>query len=216
MCGAKRSNFLKQHSGWGWDSAEGPAQSVILLHFTVSGEGSHGVWFHPHDLLCFSGFHISSQGVTTLLHSSPAMHSWQCRYIHIHVQHTYLYTIAIYGVCTLCLCVCTHLQLIWNRSFYHGAKAPALARFLTSRLQREPCSPLLSAGTGSAGGEMFIMVSWVLWVSAAREERGLCLRMGKEFIMDSSRVFLASAGEGTDRRLIHQGKVLVRIRKRQE
>lgn len=60
---------------------------------------------------------------------------------------------------SMCVCVCIHLQLIWNQSFYHGAKAPALARFLTSSLQREPCSPLLSAGTDSAGGEMLVMVS---------------------------------------------------------
>lgn len=27
MCGANRSDFLKQHSGWGWGTAEGPAHA---------------------------------------------------------------------------------------------------------------------------------------------------------------------------------------------
>lgn len=81
---------------------------VILLHFTVSDEASQGVWAHPHGLLCLCGFHISSQGIAPPLHSSPTMHSWLCRYIHIHIQCTYLYTIAIYRVCTPCVCVCVY------------------------------------------------------------------------------------------------------------
>lgn len=62
---------------------------VILLHFTVSGEASHGVWSHSQDLLYLSVFHISSQGVATAQlprHTLVAM----CIYTQIYSMYIFI------------------------------------------------------------------------------------------------------------------------------
>lgn len=186
---------------------------VILLHFTVSDEASQGVWAHPHGLLCLCGFHISSQGIAPPLHSSPTMHSWLCRYIHIHIQCTYLYTIAIYRVCTPCVCVCVficnwsgtnpsitepRLQHLpdFSQAVYRGS--PALPCFLLAQIQQEVrCSLWSPECCGSLLWEKREVCVWA-WV---RNSLGIHLGcfwhlQGKELIEFTKGRFKSELGKG--------------------
>lgn len=119
----------------------------------------------------------SHHGELPLHRTAPSPYTGVYVYIDAYPIHLFIYNYNIYTVCTH-----TDLQPIWKQSLDQGADALVVARFLTSRLQREPGSsspPLkspprsrLDPGTASAGGETPVKCRG----SLPRGKREVCVR----------------------------------------
>lgn len=93
-----RNDSLKQHSGWGWGN------SLLWWFFcTLQWVVKPAMGSGPTPKICCASLCSTSHHRELPLHSSPAIHSWLCVYIHKYIQCTYLYPTAIYRVCTLCV-----------------------------------------------------------------------------------------------------------------
>lgn len=174
MRGAMGTVTRSDDSGWGtraaatsafYDAWESQPRGLVLLPQLAVPENST------------DGLLISSRGAATPPHSSLAMHTRIRVYIDAYLIYVFIYNHNIYTVCAY-----TDLQPIWKQPLDQGADASAVARFLTSRLQREPGSsspPLkspprsrLDPGTASAGGETPVKCRG----SLPRGKREVCVR----------------------------------------